>query len=172
MCAHAKFIAFGITEGIGCVPMQNLFFLAELKALGPCPYNIYCFWHNRILWFPSGWLFNPDRQSCTIGPVLHNTQTHCPSRAGCAGTDCAGLGNSPHTWATSMPDMQALALGGTSDIPPSAPPVQELSHGAARAHVGYFHTGNGGGGGGGRPRRLKGRRRRCSRHPGAHKSEC
>ena len=41
--------------------------------------------------------------------------------------------------------MQALAPGGTSDIPPPAPPVQERSPGAARAHVGYLHTGNGGG---------------------------
>ena len=24
MCAHAEFITFGRTEGIGCVPMQNL----------------------------------------------------------------------------------------------------------------------------------------------------
>ena len=52
MCAHAEFIAFGTTEGIGCVPMQNLLLLAtegigcvpmqnllllaQLKALGVC----------------------------------------------------------------------------------------------------------------------------------------
>ena len=57
MCAHAKFIAFGKTEGIGCVPMQNLLLfgrpegigcvpmqnlllLAELKASGVCPCRI------------------------------------------------------------------------------------------------------------------------------------
>ena len=37
MCAHAEFTSFGRTEGIGCVPMQNLLLLAELKALGVCP---------------------------------------------------------------------------------------------------------------------------------------
>ena len=75
MCAHAEFIAFGrtegigcvpmqnllllaqlkalgcahaefTTEGIGCVPMQNLLLLAQLKALGVCPCRIYCFWQN------------------------------------------------------------------------------------------------------------------------------
>ena len=37
VCAHAKFITFGRTEGIGCVPMRNMLLLAELKALGVCP---------------------------------------------------------------------------------------------------------------------------------------
>ena len=63
MRAHAKVIAFGTTEGIGCVPMQNLLLLAQLKALGVCPCKnllllaepkalgvctcrIYYFWHN------------------------------------------------------------------------------------------------------------------------------
>ena len=46
VCAHAKFITFGRTEGIGCVPMQNLLLLAELKALGVCPCKIYYFWQN------------------------------------------------------------------------------------------------------------------------------
>ena len=61
VCAHAEFIAFGTTEGIGCVPMQNLLLLAQLKALGVCPCRsylagpkalavcpcqIYYFWHN------------------------------------------------------------------------------------------------------------------------------
>ena len=50
MCAHAKFIPFGRTEGIGCVPMQNLFILAELKALGVCPCKIYYFWQNQRHW--------------------------------------------------------------------------------------------------------------------------
>ena len=50
MCAHAKFIAFGITEGIGCVPMQNLLLLGGQKALGVCPCGIYCFWQNRRHW--------------------------------------------------------------------------------------------------------------------------
>ena len=34
MCAQAEFITFGRTEGIGCVPMQNLLLLVELEALG------------------------------------------------------------------------------------------------------------------------------------------
>ena len=59
VCAHAEFITFGRTggigcvhmqnlllldrtEGIGCVPMQNLLVLAELKALDVCPCKIYC----------------------------------------------------------------------------------------------------------------------------------
>ena len=50
MCAHAKFIAFGRTGGIGCVPRQNLLLLAQLKALGECPCTIYCFWQNRRHW--------------------------------------------------------------------------------------------------------------------------
>ena len=50
MCTHAKFITFGRTEGIGCVPMQNLLLLAELKALGVCPCKIYYFWQNRRHW--------------------------------------------------------------------------------------------------------------------------
>ena len=32
LCAHAEFITFGRTGGIGCVPMQILLPLAELKA--------------------------------------------------------------------------------------------------------------------------------------------
>ena len=44
--AHAKFIAFGRTQGIGCVPMQNLLLLAKLKALGVCLCRIYCFWQK------------------------------------------------------------------------------------------------------------------------------
>ena len=50
LCAHSKFITFGTTEGIGCVPMQNLLLLAQLKALGVCPCRIYYFWHNRRHW--------------------------------------------------------------------------------------------------------------------------
>ena len=33
-CAHAEFLTFGETEGIGRVSMQNLLLLAELKASG------------------------------------------------------------------------------------------------------------------------------------------
>ena len=50
MCAHAKYITFGRTECVGCVPMQNLLLLAELKALGVCPCKIYYFWQNRRHW--------------------------------------------------------------------------------------------------------------------------
>ena len=50
MCAHAEFIEFGRIEGIGCVPMQNLLLLAQLKALGVCPCRIYYSWQNRRLW--------------------------------------------------------------------------------------------------------------------------
>ena len=50
MCAHAKFIALGRTEGIGCVPMQNLLLLAELKALGVCPCKIFYLWQNERHW--------------------------------------------------------------------------------------------------------------------------
>ena len=50
MCSNAKFIAFGRTEGIGCVPMQNFLLLAELKALGVCPCKMYCFWQNCMHW--------------------------------------------------------------------------------------------------------------------------
>ena len=46
VCAHAEFITFGRSEGIGCVPMRNLLHLAELNALGVCPCRIYCFWQN------------------------------------------------------------------------------------------------------------------------------
>ena len=46
MWAHAEFLAFAGTEGIGCVPMQNLMLLAEPKALGMCPCRIYYFWQN------------------------------------------------------------------------------------------------------------------------------
>ena len=45
-CAPAEFIIFGRTEGIGGVPVRNVFLLAELKALGVCPCTIYCFWQN------------------------------------------------------------------------------------------------------------------------------
>ena len=45
-CAHAEYITFGKTEGIGRVPMQNLLLLAELGALGVCPCRIYYFWQN------------------------------------------------------------------------------------------------------------------------------
>ena len=34
MCAHVDVIAFGRTEGIGFVAMQNLLLLTELNALG------------------------------------------------------------------------------------------------------------------------------------------
>ena len=50
VCAHATFIAFGRTEGIGCVPMQKLLLLAELKALGVCPCKIYYSWQNQRHW--------------------------------------------------------------------------------------------------------------------------
>ena len=67
MCAHAKLIAFGRFEGIGCMPMQNLLLLAELEgigcvpmqnlllfaepeALGVCPCKIYCFWAPGRHW--------------------------------------------------------------------------------------------------------------------------
>ena len=46
VCAHAEYITFGKTEGIGRVPMQNLLLLAELGALGVCPCRIYYFWQN------------------------------------------------------------------------------------------------------------------------------
>ena len=38
------------TEGIGCVRVQNLLLLAELKALGVCPCRSYCFWQNCRQW--------------------------------------------------------------------------------------------------------------------------
>ena len=50
VCAHAKFIAFRRTEGIGCVPMQNLFLLPSWKALDVCPCRIYCFWQAGRHW--------------------------------------------------------------------------------------------------------------------------
>ena len=50
MCAHATFIAFCRTTGIGCVPMQNSLLLAQLKALGVCPCKIYDLWHNGRHW--------------------------------------------------------------------------------------------------------------------------
>ena len=50
MCAHAKFITFRRTEGIGCVPMRNLLLLTELKVLGVCACKIYYFWQNRRHW--------------------------------------------------------------------------------------------------------------------------
>ena len=34
--AHAEFIIFGRTGGIGCVPMHNSLLLAESKILGMC----------------------------------------------------------------------------------------------------------------------------------------
>ena len=46
VCAHAKSIAFGSPEGIGCVPMQHLLLFVEPGALGVCPCKIYCFWQN------------------------------------------------------------------------------------------------------------------------------
>ena len=49
-CAHAEFVTFGRTEGIGRVPMQNILLLAELGALGVCPCRIYCFWQNWGHW--------------------------------------------------------------------------------------------------------------------------
>ena len=59
VCAHAKFIPFrrtegigcmrmqillhfGRTEGIGCVPMHNLLLSAELNTLGVCPHFGMC----------------------------------------------------------------------------------------------------------------------------------
>ena len=50
MYAHADFITFGRTEGIGHVPMQNLLLLAELKVLGVCPCTIFYFWQNWEHW--------------------------------------------------------------------------------------------------------------------------
>ena len=43
MCSHAEFITFCRTEGIGCVPMQNLLLLTETEVLGVCPCRIYYF---------------------------------------------------------------------------------------------------------------------------------
>ena len=31
-CAHAEFVTFGEPGGIGCVSMENVLFLAELRA--------------------------------------------------------------------------------------------------------------------------------------------
>ena len=45
-CAHAEFIAFGKSEGIGRMPMQNLLPLVESGALGVCPCRSYYFWQN------------------------------------------------------------------------------------------------------------------------------
>ena len=50
MYAHAEFITFGRTEGIGHVPMQNLLLLAELKVLGVCPCRIFYSWQNWEHW--------------------------------------------------------------------------------------------------------------------------
>ena len=50
MCAHAEFITFGRTGGIGCVPMQNLLLLADLNALGVSPCRIHYFWQNWGHW--------------------------------------------------------------------------------------------------------------------------
>ena len=50
VCAHAEFITFGRTEGMGRVPMQILLLLAQLKAMGVCPCRIYYFWQNRRHW--------------------------------------------------------------------------------------------------------------------------
>ena len=43
-------LLLGRTEGTGCMPMQNLLLLVELKAWGVCPCRIYCFWQNRRHW--------------------------------------------------------------------------------------------------------------------------
>ena len=43
VCAHAEFTTFGITESIGCIPLQNFVLLAARKAPGVCPCRIYCF---------------------------------------------------------------------------------------------------------------------------------
>ena len=45
-CVHAEVITFGRTEGIGCVPRQNLLLLADLKVLGMCPSRSFYFWQN------------------------------------------------------------------------------------------------------------------------------
>ena len=50
MCAHAEFITFGRTEGIGHVSMQNILLLAALKVLGMCPCTVYYFWQNSRYW--------------------------------------------------------------------------------------------------------------------------
>ena len=50
MCAHEESNTFRKTEGIGCVPLQNLSLLAESKALGVCPCKIYHFWKNHRHW--------------------------------------------------------------------------------------------------------------------------
>ena len=50
VCAHAEYITFGRTGGIGCVPMQNLLLLAEPKVLGMCPCRIYYFWQHWGHW--------------------------------------------------------------------------------------------------------------------------
>ena len=69
MCAHAEFIAFGTPEGIGCVPMQNLFLLTELKALGVCPCKIYCFWQAGRHWVCAHAEFITFRRTERIGCV-------------------------------------------------------------------------------------------------------
>ena len=45
-----NFLIFGLTGGMGRVPMQNLLFLAELKALGVCPCRIFLLWQNWRQW--------------------------------------------------------------------------------------------------------------------------
>ena len=43
-CAHAEFITFGRSEGIGHVPMRNLLLLTEVNALAMYPCGVYYFW--------------------------------------------------------------------------------------------------------------------------------
>ena len=50
MCAHAEYITFGRTGGIGRVPVQKLLLLAELKVLGMYACRIYYFWQNWEHW--------------------------------------------------------------------------------------------------------------------------
>ena len=50
MFTRAKFLTYGRTEGIGCVPMQKFLSLAALMALGVCPCKIYYFWQNQRHW--------------------------------------------------------------------------------------------------------------------------
>ena len=50
MCAHAEYITFGRTEGIGHVPMRNLLLLAQLKVLGVCVWRMFYVWQNREHW--------------------------------------------------------------------------------------------------------------------------
>ena len=73
MCAHAKFITFGRTGSIGCVPMQNLSLLTELKALGVCPCRIYYFSQNWEHWVCAHAEFITFGKTGSIGCVpMHN----------------------------------------------------------------------------------------------------